>query len=708
MKKILVSALLSACYSLSYAAEPLFLAKSGSRNIQGQVKAGLTQGVILPFEGDASVINAQIGLRINPKALDADEMTITLPNGKTVSSKRIKRYTTHGGSTVWIGKSTKASLGTLDYVTNETHLVVRDGRIFGSVTVNGKRYMVNAASDGSHVLAEFKMNNVIPDHDERAYKAAALTVPPLPQVVSPVMSKSVNRRIEFAEFDQEKYLAQAKAQFGSKNVMAAIPSDYVPVVRILVNFTAKAEAYPSGATNQQAIEWLVDQVNLAALNSLAPVRFSLAFAAPVTYTETGNVATDLDRYWSSTDTFMNEVHTSRQTHLADVAVLLTNATNANACGRSKEIKADATQAYVVVDMRCAIGNNSFSHEIAHLFGARHDAKADDLQIPYKFGHGFKQGSAEGDVRTIMAYPDLKADGSVDPNDLSVRTNYFSTPDILHPNGRAIGNTGTANVVRVLRERAADLSKFQSAPLTYEKTRATFKISQSNSELYVQDTTLGVPDSETILKAGTNSITFTDMRVNLNTARQAKTIPADKLQSLIELYIAFMNRLPDSDGLEYWIGEVKRGQTINQIAENFYDAAVSYSNLTGYSTAMSHSDFVIKVYKNVLARTVTASDSGVVYWTGELSSGRQSRGQVVSSILTSAHGFKGDATWGWVANLLDNKLFVGNYFSLKQGLSYRTGETSITKTMQIAAAVTPTDTAAAIRILGLSDQLDLTQ
>ena len=707
VKKILVGALLSACYTLSYAAEPLFLAKSGGKNIQGQLKAGLTQGVILPFEGDAQVISSQIGLRINPKAFDATELTITLPNGKTVSSKRINRYTTHGGSTVWMGKNTKANLGTLEYATNETNLVVRDGRIFGSVTVDGKRYMVNAASDGSHVIAEIQSDNNRPAHDERAYKALARTVPSLASVASPFISGASNGRIEFSEYDQETYLTKAKAQFGNKSALAAVPSDYVPVVRILVNYTQAAAAYNNpGNTTQQSIEWMVGELNKAVTNSQSKVRFSLAYAAPVSYTESGSDNTDWLRYASNTDAFMPEIHAQRQTHLADVSVLLTHLSSdaGSPCGLAA-VNANAAQAFAVVNIHCAITQGwTFSHEVGHLFGALHNVEQDPSTVPFPHGHGFNQGQATTDRRSIMAYRISNPNGTSDGSRVA---NVFSTPKVL-VNGRPIGNTTTTNNGRVLEERAMAVSQLLPAPLTYYKDRKDFKISQSSSELYLQDRDPLVFNSETIPRTGTPSITFTDMRVNLNTALQAKTIPTDKLQSLIELYIAFMNRLPDSDGLEYWISEVKRGQTINQIAESFYNAAVLYSNLTGYSANMSHTDFVIKVYKNVLARTVTASDSGVVYWTGELASGRQNRGQLVASILNSAHSFKDDATWGWVANLLDNKLAVGRYFSLQQGLSYRTAEMSITKTMQIAAAVTPTDTTAAINILGLQDQLDLTK
>jgi len=42
------------------------------------------------------------------------------------------------------------------------------------------------------------------------------------------------------------------------------------------------------------------------------------------------------------------------------------------------------------------------------------------------------------------------------------------------------------------------------------------------------------------------------------------------------------------------------------------------------------------------------------------------GSLVSAILTSAHTFKDDATWGWVADLLDNKIQVADKFAVTWG------------------------------------------
>lgn len=113
-----------------------------------------------------------------------------------------------------------------------------------------------------------------------------------------------------------------------------------------------------------------------------------------------------------------------------------------------------------------------------------------------------------------------------------------------------------------------------------------------------------------------------------------------------------------------------------------------------------------IYKNVLGRD-EVDQEGLDYWSASLASGAQTRGTLINTILGSAHGFKGHLQYGYVADLLDNKVTVGNYFAIEQGLNYLTPEDSISKGIKIAAAVTATDTAASKLLIAMSDkQLDL--
>lgn len=205
------------------------------------------------------------------------------------------------------------------------------------------------------------------------------------------------------------------------------------------------------------------------------------------------------------------------------------------------------------------------------------------------------------------------------------------------------------------------------------------------------------------------IQFADMSVNLEIQALAKTIASTDLQRIEELYVAFFNRVPDADGLAFWINQFKQGASVVHIAESFYQAGLAFPDSTGYRADMSHADFVNTVYRNVLGRQDGADAGGLAYWSDGLASGKETHGSLVTNIVVAAHGYKHDATWGWVADLLDNKITVAHLFSVNAGLNYNTPEESISMGMKIAAKVTPTSIADAITLIGISvEQLSALQ
>lgn len=198
------------------------------------------------------------------------------------------------------------------------------------------------------------------------------------------------------------------------------------------------------------------------------------------------------------------------------------------------------------------------------------------------------------------------------------------------------------------------------------------------------------------------IQFSDFIVNTTVYDNARTIKTAELKSLEELYVAYFNRVPDADGLDYWINQFKAGMSFKQIGDAFFIAAAQFPAQTGYSAGLSNTDFINIVYKNAMGRADGADAAGLKYWLNELESGVHSRGSMVGAILAGARAFTGDATWGWVVNLLDNKVKVANQFAVEWGLNYLTPEASITNGIAIASAVTATDTAVAIALIGITD------
>jgi uncharacterized protein (DUF1800 family) len=228
--------------------------------------------------------------------------------------------------------------------------------------------------------------------------------------------------------------------------------------------------------------------------------------------------------------------------------------------------------------------------------------------------------------------------------------------------------------------------------TFPQVRSSYSVTQTAAGYVVTDLS-GVGGTVTV---NTRFLQFADIKVDLAMGTVAADVTQANLNSLIELYVAYFNRVPDAEGMAYWIGQLQAGQTLAQIGTVFYNTALLYPALTGYSPTMSDADFVAIIYKNVLGRS-SVDAGGLAYWTGALAKGTETRASLISTILGAAHGMKGDATYGWVSSLLDNKVAAANYFAIGQGVTYLDPNVSISRTMAIAAAITPTDIASATKL-----------
>lgn len=214
-----------------------------------------------------------------------------------------------------------------------------------------------------------------------------------------------------------------------------------------------------------------------------------------------------------------------------------------------------------------------------------------------------------------------------------------------------------------------------------------------------------PSPQALVLQSIERLQFDDWTVTLTAGDAARSIPKVDVDRLIELYIAYVDRVPEADGLAFWINAYRGGMTLQQMGDYFYNAAVQYPALTGFSAGMSDADFVTRIYHNVLGRS-DPDAQGLAFWTQALATGQATHGTLVSAMLQSAHTFKGDATYGYVADLLDNKIAVGFEFAINQGLSGTTPGESIARGMAIADAITPSDTTAAIQLIGITDDLNL--
>ena len=79
-----------------------------------------------------------------------------------------------------------------------------------------------------------------------------------------------------------------------------------------------------------------------------------------------------------------------------------------------------------------------------------------------------------------------------------------------------------------------------------------------------------------------------------------------------IYKAAFDRTPDKGGLGYWIAQMDKGMSVVEVASRFIDSA-EFKDL--YGQTPSNTEFLTKVYSNVLDRTPDAT--GIDWWVNEM-------------------------------------------------------------------------------------------
>lgn len=218
-------------------------------------------------------------------------------------------------------------------------------------------------------------------------------------------------------------------------------------IRVLVLYTQNALSSPSVSNIKNTILTAVALTNQSFVNSQINYQIELVYVGQTNYTESEYI-TDLSRFRTAGDGYMDEVHALRNKYSADVCVLISY--TIDACGRASAIGATESEAFCLVSTfsTCATTNYSFAHEIGHLLGCRHDPSIDFSTTPYSYGHGYVNPSRTW--RTIMAYGNTC--------DSCPRLLYWSNPNVAY-NGEPMGTVVTHNNTRVWNERSNTVMAF---------------------------------------------------------------------------------------------------------------------------------------------------------------------------------------------------------------------------------------------------------
>jgi hypothetical protein len=214
-----------------------------------------------------------------------------------------------------------------------------------------------------------------------------------------------------------------------------IVADDGSTIDVMVAYTADARAAAGGTTAMNnLIDLAISETNTSYINSGIAQSLNLVHTTEVTYTESGNMGTDLSRIRNTSDGYMDNVHSLRDTYCADEVVLIV-ADGGGSCGIAYMMTTVSASfeswAFAVVDDGCATGYYSFGHELGHNMSAHHDWYVESSTSPYTYNHGYVNSANLW--RTIMAYNTECSDSAV----YCTRLQYWSNPNILY-GGNAMG------------------------------------------------------------------------------------------------------------------------------------------------------------------------------------------------------------------------------------------------------------------------------
>lgn len=147
--------------------------------------------------------------------------------------------------------------------------------------------------------------------------------------------------------------------------------------------------------------------------------------------------------------------------------------------------------------------------------------------------------------------------------------------------------------------------------------------------------------------------------------------ATNSEQVLELYTAMFNRAADASGLNYWVNEMdSNGWSIQNVASSF---AQQTEYQTAYPSSGSNSDFITTIYQNLLGRA--PDTDGLNYWVGELDSGNVAPEHAVLAIISGAKA--NTTTQGISdAQLISNKTSVSDYFANTLSLNDLTEAASV--------------------------------
>ncbi len=319
----------------------------------------------------------------------AAELQISLPETEVINFKLNRKKDQADGLSCWNGKATDGASATL---------VWHNGMIHGNIAVNQKLiYSIQPLGGNRHIIYIINQKYAPREESPALYEKMKQGGDAVPE------------EMNHPRFEQPD---ESDLRSGGSDCY----------IRVLVGFDNDAAlnlADPIGFALECA-----ELSNTIYGNSQINFQMEIAYVRNYPDVASSDIEDALGEWqYDAFDSKFNDVFSEREQYDADFCILIAEDFVGDYVGLAATILASYGSAFCVVERGAAIDNLSFTHEIGHLMGARHDLYVDGSG---DFNHGYIIHTEE--VRTVMAYNDECEDNGYD----CARVQYFSTPDVNYP------------------------------------------------------------------------------------------------------------------------------------------------------------------------------------------------------------------------------------------------------------------------------------
>jgi hypothetical protein len=385
--------------SLFFASSVYGASLTTSEVFQEQVRSKVSErmGVVKSKPKNSSVRFFKLNLDL---LFGSEPFDIELIPGSTLSFEKEAITLRSENSYSWRGKIA-------GNIKSRANFAVEGSDLSGNITIENMRYEIRPMGDGVHSVSEIDSSALLNEKPPLVPVPALNLVPKEPQSFK----------------------------------------DDGSTIDVMIAYTQDVANDSSNILTE--IQLFVDDTNQYFENSGITQRISLVKTLLVYYAESYAASTDLNRLRKTSDDYLDEVHSVRDSYGADIVTLLVKRMD-DACGIGYLLEQDNQSyfdqlAFNVVDIDC--GSLTYAHELGHNMGAHHDTGETTDPGWDSYSHGYRDNT--NNFRTIMAYG------------TETRIGYFSDDAELY-GGKATGSAADEDNVRTLDETRTVVANFRTS------------------------------------------------------------------------------------------------------------------------------------------------------------------------------------------------------------------------------------------------------